>query len=120
MTVSELAPRKPTPPMTARPDDEAELPPAKGVRWLDAALLTYGRGFEHPFKIRIVRALARRLAANRILVRYAPGAVIGIDPADYVGWAICKSGYYERASLSLALLLMRNDPGLFVDVGAGF
>jgi FkbM family methyltransferase len=64
--------------------------------------------------------LIRRLAAGRIFVRYAPGAVIEIDPADYIGWAIFKAGHYERASLSLALRLMRNDPGLFVDVGANF
>jgi FkbM family methyltransferase len=90
------------------------------VRWRDSALIGYGRSFEHPFKVRIVRWLTRRLSANRVLVRYAPGAVIGIDPADYVGWTIFKTGHYERASLSLALRLMRHDPGLFVDVGAGF
>jgi FkbM family methyltransferase len=99
-------------------DDEPELPPAQGVGWLNATLIAYCRSFEHPFKVRMVRMLARRLAANRILVGYASGAVIDIDPVDYVGWTIFKTGHYERASLGLALHLMRQDPGLFVDVGA--
>ncbi len=93
---------------------------ASGVRWRDSALLAYARAFEHPSKIRIVRWLVRRLAAGRIQVRYASGAVIAIDPADYVGWAIFKTGHYEPASLSLALRIMREEPGLFVDVGANF
>src|SRR5438105_1904733 len=93
---------------------------ASGVRWRDSALLAYARAFEHPSKIRIVRWLVRRLAAGRIQVRYASGAVVAIDPADYVGWAIFKTGHYEPTSLSLALRIMREEPGLFVDVGANF
>jgi len=90
------------------------------VRWIDAALVAYARGIEHPAKIRILRWLGRRLVASRVHVHYAPGARIAIDPADYIGWAALRTGHYEPASLSLALQIMARQPGLFVDVGANF
>lgn len=93
---------------------------AQGVRPIDRALLAYGRAFEHPFKIRVVRWLARRLAAGRVRTKYAAGAVVAIDPHDYIGWAIFKTGAYEPQTLGLALRLMAAEPGLFVDVGAHF
>src|SRR5262245_30443201 len=106
--------------MLITPRDSGQLGLSQGVRLLDMALIAYGRAFEHPSKIRMVRWLAGRLASGRIRVRYTPRAVIGIDPADYVGWAVFKTGYYERASLDLALRIMAGNPGLFVDVGANF
>ena len=66
----------------------------------------------------MLRWLARRVAGGDIRVRYAPGAVLGVDPADYIGWSLFRTGAYEPASLALALRLMREQPGLFVDVGA--
>jgi FkbM family methyltransferase len=48
------------------------------------------------------------------------GAVIAIDPEDYISWAIFRTGSYEPASLKLALSIMSAEPGLFVDVGANF
>jgi len=90
------------------------------VRLIDRALIAYARAFEHPAKIRIIRWLARHLATGRIFVRYAPGAMIGIDPADFIGWAIFSTGRYELASLRLALQIMQEEPGLFVDVGSNF
>lgn len=83
-------------------------------------LLAYGRAFEHPWKIRLVRWLARRLAAGRIRTEYAAGAIVAIDPHDYIGWAIFKAGAYEPQTLGLALRIMAAEPGLFVDVGAHF
>ena len=83
-------------------------------------LTTYGRAFEHPCKIRFVRWLVRALAGGRITMRHAGGAVIAVDPQDYIGWAIFRSGSYEPASLALALKIMSAEPGLFVDVGANF
>ena len=100
--------------------DVPALPPASGARLRDAALIAYGRAFEHPSKIRFVRWLVRRLAAGRIKVRHAPGAVIAIDPADYIGWAVFSTGHYEPTTLDLALRIMAAEPGLFVDVGANF
>ena len=91
---------------------------ANGVRLRDVALIAYARGPEHPSKIRLLRWLVHRLAAGEIRVRYAPNTVIAIDPSDYIGWAIFRTGAYERASIELALRLMRRQPGLFVDVGA--
>lgn len=93
---------------------------AAGVRPIDRALLAYGRAFEHPCKIRLVRWLVRRLAAGRIRTKYAADAVVAIDPHDYVGWAIFKTGAYEPQTLGLALRIMAAEPGLFVDVGAHF
>jgi FkbM family methyltransferase len=98
----------------------AALPPAEGARFLDAALMAYGRSFEHPCKIRFVRWLARTLAGGRIKMRHVGGAIIAIDPEDYIGWAIFRTGSYEPASLALALKIMAAEPGLFVDVGANF
>jgi FkbM family methyltransferase len=98
----------------------AALPPAEGARFLDAALMAYGRSFEHPCKIRFVRWLARTLAGGRIKMRHAGGAIIAIDPEDYIGWTIFRTGSYEPASLKLALNIMSAEPGLFVDVGANF
>ena len=106
--------------MLSRNTSHGELGISEGVRWLDGALVAYGRAFEHPSKIRIVRWLVRRLAGGRVRVRYAPGAVISIDPSDYIGWAIFRTGQYEPASLNLALRIVREDPGLFIDVGANF
>jgi len=97
-----------------------ELAPSQGVRWIDAALVAYARGFEHPAKIRILRWLVRRLVAGRLRVRYGAGATIAIDPADYIGWAVLRTGHYEPASLALALQIMARQPGLFVDIGANF
>jgi FkbM family methyltransferase len=90
------------------------------VGWIDAALVAYARGFEHPAKIRILRWLVRRLVAGRVRVRYAPRATIAIDPADYIGWAVLRTSHYEAASLALALQIMARQPGLFVDIGANF
>jgi FkbM family methyltransferase len=98
----------------------AQSPPAEGARLLDAALMAYGRAFEHPCKIRFVRWLARNFAGGRIKIRHAGGAVIAVDLEDYIGWAIFRTGSYEPASLKLALRIMAAEPGLFVDVGANF
>jgi FkbM family methyltransferase len=96
------------------------MAPVAGVRPIDRVLIGYGRAFEHPCKVRLVRWLARRLAAGRIITKYAAGAVVAIDPQDYVGWAIFKTGTYEPQTLALALRLMAAEPGLFIDVGAHF
>ncbi len=98
----------------------APLSPAEGARFIDAILTAYGRAFEHPGKIRFVRWLVRALAGGRIKMRYVGGAVIAVDPEDYIGWAIFRTGSYEPASLALALKIMSAEPGLFVDVGANF
>jgi FkbM family methyltransferase len=101
--------------------DRSELAlTAQGARPIDRALLAYGRAFEHPGKIRLVRWLARRLAAGRVRTKYAGAAVVAIDPHDYVGWAVFKTGAYEPQTLGLALRIMAAEPGLFVDVGAHF
>jgi FkbM family methyltransferase len=100
--------------------DAPPLPPAEGARLVDAALMAYGRAFEHPCKIRFVRWLARNFAGGRIKIRHVGGTVIAIDPEDYIGWAVFRTGSYEPASLKLALSIMSAEPGLFVDVGANF
>lgn len=105
----------------SRMSDYASIgPTVQGERPLDRALMAYGRAFEHPCKIRLVRWLARRLAGGRIRVKYAADAFVAIDPQDYIGWAIFKTGAYEPQTLALALRLMTAEPGLFVDVGAHF
>lgn len=101
--------------------DQSELAlTTKGVRPVDRALMVYGRAFEHPCKIRLVRWLVRRLAAGRVRIKYAVGAVVAIDPHDYIGWAVFKTGVYEPQTLGLALRIMAAASGLFVDVGAHF
>jgi FkbM family methyltransferase len=91
-----------------------------GAGLLDRLLIAYARGPEHPAKIRMVRWLIRRLTAGRLHFRYACSATIAIDPSDYIGWAILRTGHYEPASLDLALRILQAMPGLFVDVGANF
>jgi FkbM family methyltransferase len=98
----------------------APLPPAKGAHFIDAILTAYGRAFEHPGKIRFVRWLVRALAGGRVKMRHVGGAVVAVDPEDYIGWAVFRTGSYEPASLALALKIMSAEPGLFVDVGANF
>jgi hypothetical protein len=73
------------------------MPPIEGVRPIDRALIGYGRAFEHPCKIRLVRWLARRLAAVTLetvlnqLVRPAARPVVlkidveGFEPAVLAG-----------------------------------
>jgi FkbM family methyltransferase len=60
------------------------------------------------------------LAGGRIKMRHAGGAVIAVDPEDYIGWAVFRTGSYEPESLALAMKIMAAEPGLFVDVGANF
>jgi FkbM family methyltransferase len=91
---------------------------AAGRRWIDVALLAYARSFEHPMKLRFVRWLFRHLAGGQVQVRYASDTVAAVDPTDYIGWAVVRQGSYEPASLRLALRIMVEEPGLFVDVGA--
>jgi FkbM family methyltransferase len=100
--------------------DQGRSPRAEGIRFVDRALIAYGRSFEHPCKIRLVRWLIRSLAGGRIMVGCAGSTTVAIDPADYIGWAIFRTGSYEPASLKLALNIMAAEPGLFVDVGANF
>lgn len=101
-------------------DESASALTAVGARTIDRVLMAYGQAFEHPCKVRLVRWLARRLAAGRIRIQYAAGAVAAIDPHDHIGWAIFKTGAYEPQALGLALRIMAAEPGLFVDVGAHF
>jgi FkbM family methyltransferase len=91
-----------------------------GAGFVDRMLTAYARGPEHPTKVRVLHWLIRRLSAGQTRFRYASGATIAIDPADYIGWAILRTGHYEPESLDLALRLMSTTPGLFVDVGANF
>lgn len=93
---------------------------AAGARPIDRALMAYGRAFEHPSKIRLVRWLVRRLTTGHVRITYAAGAVVAIDLHDYIGWTIFKTGAYEPQTLGLALRIMAAKPGLFVDVGAHF
>jgi FkbM family methyltransferase len=102
------------------PGHEGRFRPGEGVRSLDRALIAYGRAFEHPCKIRFVRWLIRSLAGGRIKVGCAASTIVAIDPADYIGWTIFRTGSYEPASLALATKIMSAEPGLFVDVGANF
>lgn len=100
--------------------ETAPFAKAAGVRLVDAGLIAYGRGFEHPCKIRLLKWLIRGLAAGRVEIEQPGGARLAIDPDDYIGWQILRTGLYEPASLGLAMRLMAAKPGLFVDVGANF
>jgi FkbM family methyltransferase len=93
---------------------------AAGASLVDRALIAYARGPEHPSKIRAIHWLIRRVRGGKMRVRYAARATIAIDPSDYIGWAILRTGSYEPASLDLALRIVSALPGLFVDVGANF
>ncbi len=97
-------------------------PPAllRGHRFIDSCLIAYARTPEHPSKVRILKWLIHGLAAGRVEIRYAGGAVVAVDPDDYVGWQIFKTGHYEPASIALARRIVAAEPGLFVDVGAHF
>ena len=98
----------------------ATLPLVSGARFIDIALTSYGRAFEHPCKTRIVHCLVRRMAGGRITVRHVGGSLVAIDPHDFIGWEIFKTGMYEPESLALKMQIMTGEPGIFVDVGANF
>ena len=100
--------------------DGAPAAKARGNRLVDIGLMAYARAFEHPCKIRIVKWLIRLLAAGRIEIRHVGGTIVTVDPDDYIGWQIFKTGCYEPASLALARRIVAAEPGLFVDVGADF
>jgi FkbM family methyltransferase len=106
------------PPLERSAEEGALSPRVSGHRLVDAGLLAYARAFEHPCKIRILKWLIRGLAAGRIEVQQAGGAVLAVDPDDYIGWQIFKTGRYEPASVGLARRILAGEPGLFVDVGA--
>lgn len=93
---------------------------ASGNRLVDIGLMAYARAFEHPCKIRILKWLIHALAAGRIEIGHVGGTIVAVDPDDYIGWQIFKTGCYEPASLALARRIVAAEPGLFVDVGAHF
>ena len=100
--------------------DGAPSAKASGNRLVDIGLMAYARAFEHPCKIRIVKWLIHALAAGRIEIGHVGGTIVAVDPDDYIGWQIFKTGCYEPASLALARRIVAAEPGLFVDVGAHF
>jgi FkbM family methyltransferase len=72
---------------------------------------------DHPAKLRLIRGLMRLLNPCPQL-RLPGGARIAIDGDDYIGWSIIQDGAYEPQSLALAMRLLAEAPGPFVDVGA--
>jgi len=70
---------------------------------------------EHPAKLRLVTQFAHTL---RTTARHPQGGVITLEPQDYLGWSILVTGGFEPASLGLAVRLMREACGAFVDIGA--
>ena len=77
----------------------------------------YARAFDHPFKIRIIHTIFRTFLQDGALLPLN-GALLSVDPADFIGWAILKTGRYEPNTISLMVDILRNTPGWFIDVGA--
>ena len=85
---------------------------------LSGAFLFYCRKIGgHPAKLRIINAFHKRFR-NYIKVRAANGAIMELVPKDYISGQIIFGRAYEPLSLLLALNLLADGEGCFLDVGA--
>lgn len=89
----------------------------RGARLRDRLLLRYARTPEHPAKQRILMATARFLNPHPTIL-LPSGGLLRFPHNDYLGWSMLQRGQYEPRSLELISKLLRETPGLFVDVGA--
>ncbi len=85
--------------------------------WGARLLVRYIRASGHPGKLRLIGWLCRLFRPRGLRFRSDTGASLSVDPADFIGWAICVHGAYEPRTLARARALMA-DGGTFVDVGA--
>jgi FkbM family methyltransferase len=81
-----------------------------------ALLAAYARSKPHPAKVRLIRAIERRID-RKILRCSEGGGRLQIDGSEYLGWALLTQRTFEPLTISLAMTLMRPG-GLFLDIGA--
>ena len=80
-------------------------------------MASYARAPDHPCKIRIIHTLLKIFLKGGALVQ-RNGTVLIVDPTDFIGWEIFKTGEYEPYTASLVLNILRNTSNCFIDVGA--
>jgi FkbM family methyltransferase len=89
----------------------------KGANFLSNAFLFYSRDIgEHPSKRRLLNFM-HQVFKNRIKVKGTNGAILQLVPKDYISTQIIFSKSYEPLSLNLALELLKDTEGCFLDVG---
>ncbi|HVV54564.1 MAG TPA: FkbM family methyltransferase [Mucilaginibacter sp.] len=88
-----------------------------GSNLLTKMYLFYSRKvFNHPMKLRFMHFLHRNLGNHIKFEGY--GAVLQPAPADFITRKIIVNGCYEPLSLQLALDILKEKKGAFVDIGA--
>lgn len=90
----------------------------KAANFLSVIFLFYCRKIgDHPGKLRILHLL-HKFFRNHIKVKASNGTVLQLVPKDYISGQIIFNKAYEPLSLSLALELLKDTEGCFLDVGA--
>lgn len=88
-----------------------------GSNLLTKMYLFYSRKvFNHPMKLRFMYFLHRNLRNHIKFQGY--GAVLRPTPADFITRKIIVNGCYEPLSLQLALDILTEKKGAFIDIGA--
>lgn len=82
-------------------------------------LARYVRAVRHRGQLRLAKALMVAAKGRTMRVRADNGAMLSMDPADFISWIILVDGAWEPHTLTLASRLMESG-GTFVDVGAAF
>jgi FkbM family methyltransferase len=96
-------------------DTTAEAWPVAGLG--PKCVAGYLRGFSHRGQWRLARLALR--AFPSILVSAASGGRFRVDPLEFMGWQIIRTGSFEARTIALAAMLLEGG-GTFVDVGANF
>jgi FkbM family methyltransferase len=88
-----------------------------GANTFSKAFLFYSRNIgEHPSKRRLLNYL-HKIFKNQVKVKGSNGVVLQLVPKDYITGQIIFNKSYEPLSLNLALDLLKNTDGSFLDVG---
>lgn len=90
----------------------------KGANPLTKMFLFYCRNIgEHPAKRRVINYI-HKVLRNQVKVKGPNGTVLQLVPRDYISAQILFNGCYEPLSLKLAIELLKDADGCFLDVGA--
>jgi len=90
----------------------------RGGNRSSSMLLAYIRGQDHPARVRVIDFLLAHAFPNGVAVENSLGGGMRLRPNDFITRLILWEGQYEGESLALAVRLLQEKGGVFVDAGA--